>query len=163
MKDVTSFEGQYGQYLLHSLRGWKFQLLYKVIGHYEEGLYSLVKCSNCGMIQIFPRPQQSFLNFFYNKYFDFNPCFSTTNPYGSSSYEIILGVIKAHFTKPGVLLHIGCGNGEFLEMARKKCGWDVFGIDMSSSTCEVCENKGIKTYCGELMMLNSQTIPLILW
>ena len=35
-------------------------------------------------------------------------------------------------------------------MARKKCGWDVFGIDISSSTCEVCENKGIKTYCGEL-------------
>jgi len=56
-----------------------------------------------------------------------------------------------HFTKPGVALDIGCGNGEFLwEMHNK--GWETFGVEPSESAAKVGNRQpGLKIHNGTLL------------
>jgi len=63
------------------------------------------------------------------------------------SSHLLLCVVP--FKKEGKLLDVGCGNGSFL-MWHKTRGWDVLGIDISKSACDLCEKKGIKVFKGEL-------------
>lgn len=51
-------------------------------------------------------------------------------------------LLKEH--KPGRLLDIGCGPGEFGSVFVKS-GWDVYGIDASKKLLRVAEKKGLKT------------------
>jgi SAM-dependent methyltransferase len=44
--------------------------------------------------------------------------------------------------KPGKLLDIGCGSGDFLLQA-KQMGWQTLGIDLDSRACEVAQSKGL--------------------
>jgi len=129
----------------------KLQLLNKIVAHYQEKTYSLMKCSICGMIQIFPRPEKIYLDSFYDEYFDADPSFSAANQFKKmNTFDDVLSFIKALYPKSCTLLDLGCGNGASLEIAQKKYGLDVFGVDKGASACEVCAKKGIKTYCGEL-------------
>ena len=50
---------------------------------------------------------------------------------------------------PGRLLDIGCGTGDFLDLART-CGWDVFGTEFSESACGLVQQKGIQVVQGDV-------------
>lgn len=51
------------------------------------------------------------------------------------------------------LLDIGCSNGYFLEVAKKR-GWNVFGQEFARECIEVCKNKGIIIKQGYLEEIN---------
>jgi len=55
--------------------------------------------------------------------------------------------------KPGRLLDIGCGNGEFLRFA-KKHGWDVVGIDFDNKAVSEARSTGLDVRLGSLITVD---------
>jgi len=53
------------------------------------------------------------------------------------------------YRKTGRILDIGCGDGYFLEEA-KKMGWEVYGTEYTDTAIEVCSKKGIQMHQGKL-------------
>lgn len=53
------------------------------------------------------------------------------------------------------MLDIGCGNGEFLNIAREM-GWQTEGIDMDAKAVEVCRSRGLKVACGSVELLTHE-------
>jgi len=50
---------------------------------------------------------------------------------------------------PGEVLDLGCGRGEFLEVARE-IGLSARGIDQNEKCIALCRSKGLEAECGEL-------------
>lgn len=128
-----------------------FQLLHYVPGHYSEEIYKVVECSDCGMMQAYPLPSKSYLKSFYDLHFDTDP--GTSSPDRIFAFEKFLAQIKKRFPKSGSLLDVGCGNGSFLEIA-KKFSRNVCGIDASAYCTKTCREKGLNVHCGELEEVN---------
>jgi O-antigen chain-terminating methyltransferase len=56
----------------------------------------------------------------------------------------------AFFPKKGVILDLGCGRGEFLELLREK-GIDAAGVDSNSQMVEICLDKGLRCQQGDVL------------
>lgn len=56
--------------------------------------------------------------------------------------------------KPGKMLDIGCGNGEFLKFARKY-GWNVVGIDFDASAVSEAGSDGLDVRVGSIEVITS--------
>jgi len=56
-------------------------------------------------------------------------------------------ITKNRFPNPGRLLDIGCGNGEFMEFA-KKIGWKVEGVEPDPVAVDLCRTKGLDVKHG---------------
>jgi len=69
------------------------------------------------------------------------------------------GSVEAEFrhipkAKPGSkLLDVGCGNGEFLTLARS-AGWDVVGLDFDPSAVKVARSRGLDVRQGSVEALD---------
>ncbi len=53
------------------------------------------------------------------------------------------------YRKTNKLLDVGCGVGNFLELAKKR-GWEVFGTEYTDKAIQVCQSKGISMHQGVL-------------
>jgi 2-polyprenyl-3-methyl-5-hydroxy-6-metoxy-1,4-benzoquinol methylase len=51
---------------------------------------------------------------------------------------------------PGTVLEIGCGKGVMLTMLKEK-GIQAYGIDLSDTTVQYCQAKGLKATCSDLL------------
>jgi 2-polyprenyl-3-methyl-5-hydroxy-6-metoxy-1,4-benzoquinol methylase len=106
----------------------------------------LCRCENCGFVFSKRIPT---LEEIYNHYNNYS--------YGKNDYispitlkryeELLLKFEK--FRKTNKILDVGCGNGHFLSVAKKR-GWDVYGTEFPEDAIEVCRNKGIQMFAGEL-------------
>lgn len=64
-----------------------------------------------------------------------------------------------HLPRPApgaTLLDVGCGNGEFLNLARNM-GWKVEGLDVDSRAVEIARSSGLTVHHGGIEVLNGQT------
>lgn len=118
-----------------------FQL--KILPKYKKD--SLVKCKNCGFIFCHLIPTPSELIDYYSTHYG-------EHTYDSSitrlRYNEILDKVEK-YRKTNNLLDIGCGNGYFLEEAKKR-GWCVYGTEYTANTLGICEKKGVVMHKGEL-------------
>jgi 2-polyprenyl-3-methyl-5-hydroxy-6-metoxy-1,4-benzoquinol methylase len=57
--------------------------------------------------------------------------------------------VRPRVTPPARLLDVGCGNGEFLALARD-AGYAVEGIDVSTAAKELCARRGISVRVGDV-------------
>ena len=57
--------------------------------------------------------------------------------------------------KPGRLLDVGCGNGEFLKFARNH-GWDVTGIDFDEKAITEAGSSGLDVRLGSIEVIDSE-------
>ncbi len=55
----------------------------------------------------------------------------------------------------GKLLDLGCGNGEFLKIA-KLCDWDAVGVDTDMKAVENCRNQGLRVFQGGIDYFNDK-------
>jgi SAM-dependent methyltransferase len=56
----------------------------------------------------------------------------------------------SYFAKKGVVLDLGCGRGEFLELLREN-GVDAAGVDGNSQMVEICLDKGLRCEKGDIL------------
>jgi SAM-dependent methyltransferase len=105
--------------------------------------YRVVKCRNCGLVYVNPRPDPETLLKLYDDYHqrDGKDEFIWARLMWKNFREVS-ALLNRIFPKAGSLLDIGCGYGHFVELMRDY-GWTVCGIDPSSRTLNSAKKKGL--------------------
>lgn len=136
------------------------------------GQWNFSRCPRpeCGLIWINPRPVASDLHLAYQTYFthaneggnsarSLRDCLYSA--YVAANYPLwaITGIAREkarrkqmflNTTAPGKLLDVGCGDGTFLDLMRRK-GWDVDGIDFDAKAIATARQKyNLTLRCGDL-------------
>ena len=120
----------------------------------REGSFPLVRCRDCGLIFINPRPGLEELAPYYPQ--DDYDLYSKAAGLKDRSLEELgrlLGPRKGlieKYRKPGRLLDIGFGDGSFLYFMQE-CGWDVAGVDFNQKMVELVGGElGVDVRAGQL-------------
>ena len=116
--------------------------------------YQLVKCKQCGLVYLNPRPSQQEINEEYSAEYHIDRLLRG-KPTNTKELEEEINknigraeeIVKRFGTK-GKLLDIGCGAGFFIACL-KRYGWDVTGIDISDWASEFARKKlGLNVFTG---------------
>jgi len=97
----------------------------------------LVRCEACNFIFSQRKPTQPELQGHYGNY----PRDIAISEITQKRYDVLLDMFEAH-RKTNNLIDVGCGDGFFLEAAKKR-KWNVFGTEYTDTAIEVCKRKGI--------------------
>lgn len=111
----------------------------------NHGSYSILKCSNCGLVYVNPLPTEQEIASFYENF-----AFTETQKTNAELYEDILYArAKRLFTKlrlsssgktSKTLLDIGCNIGNYLRVARD-IGFNVFGVELDNEAVRYAREK----------------------
>jgi SAM-dependent methyltransferase len=117
----------------------------------REEEFQLVKCPQCGLVFLNPRPSTCEIGHYYPQGFFYNPNIKKEAEYGDEKKVDIIERLK----KGKCILDIGCAKGEFLGKMQSK-GWEVFGVDISTMASTYAREKlGIKNiYNQDLLDVN---------
>ncbi|HLG04022.1 MAG TPA: class I SAM-dependent methyltransferase [Bacteroidia bacterium] len=105
----------------------------------------LVKCATCGLVFSGRIPVEEELQQHYRQY----PRENYISPITILRYEELLRQ-QEPYRKLNRILDIGCGDGYFLETAKKN-GWEVYGIEFTDDAVRVCREKGIPVHLGTIL------------
>lgn len=102
-----------------------------------------VRCSACDLVFLHPRPTRELMENYFRETYD--------GDYGAVEacddrqpvYQSVLNHLSLYRSSPGVLLDVGCGDGEFLQLCRR-AGWDCLGIELSEQAAIRAARKGLK-------------------
>ncbi len=98
----------------------------------------LVSCKKCSFIFSHRIPPPNELQMCYANYGQEEYLSAIT----IKRFEELL-VVFEKFRKNNRILDLGCGYGNFLNVAKSQ-GWEVFGTEFSDRAISICESKGIK-------------------
>jgi len=107
------------------------------------GDIQIVKCSTCGLVYRNPRLKEAFSREFYGgKYYEkYNEIEETISEARQALFRKALQRLENSSTeRTKRILDVGCGKGHFLKLA-KESGWEVDGVELSTSACEYGKNK----------------------
>jgi SAM-dependent methyltransferase len=98
--------------------------------------FAFVRCSNCGLIYLSPRPSESQITQYYAS--DYQPYMLAIEDDPSCLNRILryydqykrCNAVTSKVKKPGKILDIGCSTGIFLQGMLKR-GWETFGVEPS--------------------------------
>jgi 2-polyprenyl-3-methyl-5-hydroxy-6-metoxy-1,4-benzoquinol methylase len=110
------------------------------------GAHSVERCVACGLAFLWPPASGAALEALYGAYYRADNV--ALHPITAARYHRILGRLEAS-RGPGRLLDVGCGAGQFLEVARAR-GWTAEGTEISSSAAPFLESRGVTVHRGEL-------------
>ena len=110
------------------------------------GAHDVRRCAACGLAFLWPPPSDATLEALYGSYYRADNV--ALHPITAARYHEILQRLEAD-RGPGRLLDVGCGAGQFLEVARAR-GWDAEGTEISSSAAPFLEERGATVHRGEL-------------
>jgi len=119
-----------------------------------EGEFPLVRCQDCGLIFVNPRPSFEEMGRFYpqDDYDLYNKAAGLKDR-GMEELGRLLGPRKGRIDKyqqQGRLLDIGFGDGSFLYFMRE-CGWDVAGVDYNQKMVDLVRDElSIDAVAGQL-------------
>jgi SAM-dependent methyltransferase len=134
--------------------------------------FKIVRCDNCGLIYLNPRPAKEEIARYYppdsyysyqdfsNRKFNYREWLKKISLEGYYNSKNIFKKLIARFLVPnfmivvpkermGRLLDIGCGSGEFLNQMRN-FGWEVYGVEINPESAIIGNKKGLTIFCGEL-------------
>ncbi len=106
---------------------------------------NLVVCEDCGFVFSQNKPSDIELLEYYKKYPITLACRSVITV---KRYYELLDILET-FRRHNNIIDIGCGEGHFLEVAKKR-NWNVYGIEFSDVKVSICKEKGIKVLQGRL-------------
>ena len=119
----------------------------------------IVKCDNCGLLFLNPRPKKEYISELYSRYYSsdyykedlhkeniFRQTFFLRQLWHWYNGQYLSEVIKK---SKGNVLDIGCGTGKLLvELAKKGCV--CYGIDINAECVDACKQKGFNVICGDI-------------
>ena len=134
--------------------------------------FRIVRCDNCGLIYLNPRPTKDIIGRYYpvDSYYSYQDFtekrlnyrewlkkVSLEGYYNSKNIfkKFLSWLLLRNFMivvpkeKKGRLLDIGCGSGEFLYQM-KSFGWDVSGVEINQASANLGNKRGLNIFCGEL-------------
>lgn len=114
-------------------------------GFEQQHLY---QCTNCTLVFDKRRPSDQELYDYYRRYSygTLKPCPAAT----TASFHRLLSTFE-RFRRSGRILDIGCGQGDFLEIARQR-GWHEQGSEYSEAAVALCRSRGLKVVHGDLAL-----------
>jgi len=141
---------------------YSFQTLYESTDRmfHIPGKFSVLKCNNCSIAFLNPRPSFRELQKYYptKRYYAYNEnkkgFFSFIREYLIKHYyapTIVSKIISVFISNvpamptwknSGKILDVGCGTGETLQLL-KRLGWDVYGIDIDRRAIKIARQKGL--------------------
>jgi SAM-dependent methyltransferase len=113
------------------------------------GAHDVLRCRRCRVAFLEPQPSAAELDAVYAAYYRHDN--SALNPITAARYEQILSRLEDG-GRPGRLLDVGCGAGQFLEVARRR-GWRTFGTEISDSALRYLRDRDLEVYRGALPAL----------
>jgi len=129
------------------------------VTHGVRNVSRLVRCVNCGLIFVNPRPPfEELARQYEGSYFNCpEPTFGGYEDY-EADREDIMGTFRRRMKliRPLLgpaaprLLDVGCATGIFLEVARES-GWQAEGLDISTYALERAKQKGFEVHTGTLV------------
>jgi len=119
-------------------------------------MFNIVKCKECGLIYLNPRPTAEAALEQYKE--DYTPDEKVVDTgkqargilkkiFGPLWYKIsgYYGILEIKVK--GRFLDVGCANGDILEIARNM-GADVWGIELNPKSVKMCKDKILNVRCG---------------
>ena len=100
----------------------------------------LVKCRSCNFVFCKKIPTPEELTAHYTNY----PRYASLSPITEKRYNELLDKLEK-FRRNNNLIDLGCSNGLFLDIAKKR-GWNVFGTEYAQESIDHCAKKGIKVF-----------------
>ena len=114
--------------------------------------FSYLKCQGCGLVFLSPRPDGKEI-----------PRFYSPDYYGESPRKFRSGLeaarlffawnrmrrVQKFFPSPGRALDIGCGQGAFLQLLKRK-GWECHGTELTEESASRAFQLGISVSVGEI-------------
>ncbi len=133
--------------------------------------FSILECVRCEFQFVYPIPSEKELKAFYQN----GDYFHSHDAFGYSDYEskkeFFLDVFRGYLAdlrqqvRVGRLLDMGCGNGDFLMLARQQ-NWEVFGVEISEAArAEARLRAGAEVYSSlsELRGLEGTFDAITMW
>lgn len=91
------------------------------------GEFTLVKCTNCGLLFLNPQPTWEELQPYYPEWYD---SFLLKYPSFIQRYGMVRRCrVVSKYQRGGRLLDVGCSTGIFLNEMRRSGDWDVYGVE----------------------------------
>lgn len=130
--------------------------------HYgNKGLFRIVRCKDCGLQFLDPMPTQKFLDGAYpDDYYAYGtPTLRSGMKRAAKGMKDAVRpflflrkhvTLDPRFAKPGTMLDIGCGTGQFL-LEMKAKGWEVKGVEVSDAAAEAGRRAGLDIFGGTLL------------
>jgi len=110
----------------------------------------LAKCNYCSFVFSHKIPSEFELINHYKNY----PLINEISPITVKRYNELLDKFEK-FRKNNTILDVGCGDGFFLDEAKKR-NWNVYGTEYREEAVQKCSAKGISMKQGKLSSLNYQ-------
>jgi 2-polyprenyl-3-methyl-5-hydroxy-6-metoxy-1,4-benzoquinol methylase len=98
------------------------------------GVFNVVRCSDCGLHYVNPRPTLEEIGKHYPPDYSEHTEGHWANPFVSTEADIV----ASYFDAPGSVLDIGCASGAFL-LAMHHRGWRLSGTDTSEQAHEIAK------------------------
>lgn len=96
-----------------------------------DGIFSLVKCSECGLVFLNPRPdKQEITRYYPDSYVPYNPESEILSSLKKLAWRVERKIIQDLLPSKGVILEIGSGRGDFLDYLKN--GFDLYGLEMDA-------------------------------
>ncbi|HRH63971.1 MAG TPA: class I SAM-dependent methyltransferase [Bacteroidia bacterium] len=108
----------------------------------------LCKCSNCTFVFTKKIPTESELIAHYETY----PRTNSISAITIKRYNELLDTLEK-FRNTNNLIDVGCGDGFFLETAKRR-DWNVYGTEYTDQALKICKEKGIHMHQGKLDAIN---------
>jgi SAM-dependent methyltransferase len=127
--------------------------------HNLPGEFTVVRCKTCGLMRTNPRPNPDAIVFYYPDHYGpfqykrlgVRPGESVRSHFWKQAARKIAQVNDnpLPFLKPGRMLEIGCASGGFMHQMSER-GWEVEGIEPSSSAAARARELGFQVFNGSL-------------